>query len=91
MIAISVGVLGSRIDFNAVAAVLAAVVVALGIGPARERLQRGVDRLMYSQRFDPYSALADIGRQLEQAPSEAGMLTAFAAPIWSLAPPTRWR
>jgi two-component system, NarL family, sensor kinase len=81
VMAIFVALLGSRIDDNAVAAVLAAVVVALGIGPAREWLQRGVDRLMYGQRSNPYAALADIGRQFEQAPSDAGIVTAFAAAI----------
>jgi hypothetical protein len=44
--ALFAGLLGSRINDNALGAVLAAVVVALGIGPARERLQQLVDRLM---------------------------------------------
>jgi signal transduction histidine kinase len=81
VIAIFVGLLGSRMDDNAVAAVLAALVVALGVGPAREWLQRGVDRLMYGKRSNPYAALADIARQFEQAPSEAGILPAVAAAI----------
>jgi signal transduction histidine kinase len=81
VIAIFVGLLGSRIDDNAAAAVLAALVVALGVGPAREWLQRGVDRLMYGQRSNPYAALADIARQFERAPSEAGILPAVAAAI----------
>jgi signal transduction histidine kinase len=80
VIAIFVGLLGSRMDDNAVAAVLAALVVALGIGPAREWLQRGVDRLMYGKRSNPYAAIADIVRQFERA-SEAGILPAVATAI----------
>ena len=33
--------------------------------PLRARLQRGVDRLMYGQRRDPYEALSRLGERLE--------------------------
>ena len=33
--------------------------------PLRARLQRGVDRLMYGQRRDPYGALSRLGERLE--------------------------
>jgi signal transduction histidine kinase len=39
--------------------------VAVGIQPARERVQRFVNRLMYGERDDPYAALARLGRRLE--------------------------
>lgn len=44
--------------------------------PLRSRLQRGVDRLMYGQRRDPYGALSRLGERLEAtlAPDEV-MLT----------------
>jgi two-component system, NarL family, sensor kinase len=71
--------IGGRLNDTAFGTVLAAVIVALGIGPAREWLQRLVDRLMYGRRSDPYGALAGLGRQLEQAPAETGLLTSIAA------------
>jgi signal transduction histidine kinase len=40
-------------------------VVAVGFQPARERVQRFVNRLMYGERDDPYAALARLGRRLE--------------------------
>ncbi|HEU5098830.1 MAG TPA: GAF domain-containing sensor histidine kinase [Roseiflexaceae bacterium] len=39
--------------------------VAVLFQPARERLQRGVNRLMYGDRDDPYAVLAHLGRRLE--------------------------
>jgi two-component system NarL family sensor kinase len=72
---------GGRLNDSAFGTVLAALVVALGIGPARDWLQRLVDRLMYGRRSDPYGALAGLGRQLEQAPAESGLLTSIAAGV----------
>ena len=40
-------------------------VVAVCFQPARERVQRFVNRLMYGERDDPYTALARFGRRLE--------------------------
>ncbi|WP_433296248.1 histidine kinase [Actinoplanes sp. CA-030573] len=45
-------------------AVAAAVVIALGMAPARELVQRGVDRLIYGRPRDPYTVLTRLGRQL---------------------------
>jgi signal transduction histidine kinase len=39
--------------------------VALLFQPLRERLQRGINRLMYGERDDPYAVLSRLGRQLE--------------------------
>jgi two-component system NarL family sensor kinase len=44
---------------------LATVVVALLIQPLRSRLQRGVNRLMYGERDDPYAVTSRLGRRLE--------------------------
>jgi signal transduction histidine kinase len=41
--------------------------VALVVQPARERLQRGVNRLMYGERDEPYAALSRLGQRLEAA------------------------
>jgi two-component system NarL family sensor kinase len=48
-------------------AVVAAVVIALGLSPARDAVQRVVDRLLYGQRRDPYAALTGLGRRLDAA------------------------
>ena len=42
-------------------------VVAVLFAPLRDRLQRGVDRLLYGQRAEPYAALSRLGRRLEAA------------------------
>lgn len=39
--------------------------VAIVVQPARDRLQQAVNRLMYGERDDPYTALARLGRRLE--------------------------
>jgi signal transduction histidine kinase len=44
---------------------LATVVVALLIQPLRSRLQRGVNRLLYGERDDPYAVTSRLGRRLE--------------------------
>jgi signal transduction histidine kinase len=46
---------------------LAAVLVAVLVQPLRSRLQRGVDRLMYGERDDPYAVTSRLGRRLEAA------------------------
>src|SRR3954453_13643348 len=38
-------------------------------GPLRVRGQRGVDRLLYGQRAEPYAALSRLGQRLEAAPA----------------------
>jgi two-component system NarL family sensor kinase len=79
--AIFAWLVGGRLNDTVFGTVLAAAVVALGVGPAREWLQRLVDRAMYGRRSDPYGALAGLGRQLEQAPAESGLLTSIAAGV----------
>jgi len=39
-------------------------VVAIVFEPLRQRLQRGVNRLMYGQRDDPYAVVSHLGQQL---------------------------
>jgi signal transduction histidine kinase len=55
----------------------AAGIVAVVFQPLRERLQRGVNRLMYGERDEPYRVLTRLGQQLETAlePSAALPLT----------------
>jgi two-component system NarL family sensor kinase len=44
---------------------LATGVVALLFQPLRSKLQRGINRLMYGERDDPYAVISRLGRRLE--------------------------
>jgi signal transduction histidine kinase len=62
-----VGVLGAALDdrsslFNSLAAT---GVIAVVFQPLRARLQRGVNRLFYGERDQPYRVLARLGQRLE--------------------------
>jgi signal transduction histidine kinase len=50
---------------NLLVSLLAAGLVAVLFAPLRERLQRGVNRLMYGERDDPYAVLSRLGQRLE--------------------------
>jgi signal transduction histidine kinase len=62
-----VGYLGAlfRTEDNLLISLVATGLVAVLFQPLRERLQRGVDRLMYGERKDPYRALSRLGERLE--------------------------
>jgi two-component system, NarL family, sensor kinase len=47
---------------------LATAVIAVGFAPARDRLQRWVDRRLYGDRHDPVRAMARLGERLRGAP-----------------------
>lgn len=53
--------------------VLAAAVVVVGLTPARDRLQRAVDRFIYGRRPDPVQALGHLGDRIADA-DEADLL-----------------
>lgn len=59
------------------ASLVTAVVVALLFQPLRDRIQRGINRLMFGLRDDPYAALSRLSRQLE-ASTPADVLPAVA-------------
>ena len=48
---------------------VATAVIAVGFAPARDRLQRWVDRRLYGDRHDPVRAMARLGERLRDAPS----------------------
>jgi signal transduction histidine kinase len=50
---------------NLLIALLATGLVAVLFQPLRERLQRGINRLMYGERDDPYRVLSRLGQRLE--------------------------
>src|SRR5215207_2524454 len=50
---------------NLTISLLATALVAVLFQPLRSRLQRGVNRLMYGERDDPYAVISRLGRRLE--------------------------
>lgn len=65
-----------RPRLSASAAVLAALVVAVGFNPVRVRLQRAVDRLFYGDRGNPVRAARSVAAQLAGASQPADVLPA---------------
>jgi two-component system, NarL family, sensor kinase len=47
---------------------LATAVIAVSFAPARDRLQRWVDRRLYGERHDPVRAMTRLGQRLRDAP-----------------------
>jgi signal transduction histidine kinase len=64
---IVVGVAGALFQSvgNTLLTILATGLIAVLFHPLRQRLQRGINHLMYGERDDPYSALSRLGRRLE--------------------------
>ncbi len=62
-----VGGLGALLQArgNLLLSLLATGLVAILFAPLRDRLQRGVNRLMYGERDDPYSVVSRLGQRLE--------------------------
>jgi len=56
-----------RTQGNIAVSLLATGLVAVLFQPLRSRLQRGVNRLMYGERDDPYAVISRLGRRLEAA------------------------
>jgi signal transduction histidine kinase len=52
---------------NLLISLLATGLIAFLFQPLRERLQRGVNRLVYGERDDPYAVLSRLGQRLEAA------------------------
>jgi signal transduction histidine kinase len=62
---------------NPVVALLATGVVAVVFQPLRERLQRGVNRLLYGQRDEPYTVISRLGQRLESTLAPEAVLPAI--------------
>ncbi len=63
---------------NLVFSLLAVGLTAALSHPLRERLQRGVNRLLYGQRDEPYQVISKLGERLANLPS--GLTLSFDAP-----------
>jgi signal transduction histidine kinase len=57
---------------------IALALAALGLDPLRRRLQRGVDRVLYGDRDDPYEVVTALGRGLHRSTDEPTMLADVA-------------
>src|SRR5918998_1824002 len=60
---------------------LATGLVAVLFQPLRSRLQRGVNRLMYGERDDPYAVLSRLGRRVETTIAPKAALNAIVETI----------
>jgi len=59
----------------------ATAAVAIAFQPVRERLQRSVNRLLYGERDEPYTAISSLGRRLGEAIGQTEVLSAMVETI----------
>ena len=64
-----------------IAIILTTLLIAALFQPVRDRLQRGVNRLLFGERDDPYVVLSQLTRQLRQTGEPGLTLPAVAATI----------
>jgi signal transduction histidine kinase len=81
--ALVVGALGGllRVEGSPTVSLLAAGLVAVLFQPLRERLQRGVNRLLFGERDDPYAVLSRLGRRLGATLAPEAVLPAVVATV----------
>lgn len=63
------------------ASLITALLVAVLFQPLRERIQRGVNHLMYGLRDDPYAAISRLGHQLETSTRSHDVLPGVVATV----------
>lgn len=80
-VAVPVGVIAARLAGGEVGAVLAAVVIGLGFAPAQVWARRGIDRMFYGDRMQPYAALSRLGQRLENTLSQDEVLPALVTTV----------
>ncbi len=75
-----VGGLGALLEDegNVLLSLLATSLIPLAFAPLHRRLQRGVNRLMYGQRDEPYRVISRLGQRLEGALVPNAVLPAIA-------------
>jgi signal transduction histidine kinase len=78
-----VGGLGELLQLrgNLIISLLATGLAAVLFAPLRDRLQRGVNRLMYGERDDPYAVLSRLGSRLEGTLAHDAVLPAVAGTV----------
>lgn len=80
---ITVGILGTAIQGqgNLILTILTTGLVAVFVQPLRDRLQRGINRLMYGERDDPFTVLSSLGQRLEATIVPEAVLPALTETI----------
>jgi signal transduction histidine kinase len=78
-----VGYLGAalRREDDLTISLIATGLVAVLFAPARARLQRAVDRLLYGRRREPYAALSQLGERLEGTLAPDAVLPAIVSAV----------
>jgi two-component system NarL family sensor kinase len=71
--------LGQDVQFGI--ALLATGLVAVAFQPLRDRVQRGVSRLLHGQRDEPYAAISTLGRRLGEAMAPTQVLPVMVETI----------
>ncbi len=66
---------------NLVLSILATGLIAILFQPLRQRLQRGVNRLMYGERDDPVTVLSRLGQRLESAIAPDAVLSTIVETV----------
>lgn len=81
--ALGVGLLGALLQTtnNLFVSLVMTGIVAVVFQPLRERLQRGVNRLMFGQRDEPYTVVAQLGKRLETTVATERVLPALVETI----------
>ncbi len=83
--AIYAGIIGVSVfiagDVSLAVSCLAAVVAALVLAPARSRVERLFNRLLFGERDQPYAVLSRVAAQLESAGAEESLLPRFAEQV----------
>jgi len=78
-----VGYLGAlfRTDSNLLVSLLATGLIAALVHPLRDRVQRGVNHLMYGERDEPYAVLSRLGQRLEATLAPEAVLPAVVQTV----------
>lgn len=78
-----VGGLGTvlRVQGSLIVSLIATGLAAVTFQPLRDRLQRGVNKLMYGERDDPYAVLSCLGARLESTPAHDAVLPAVTGTV----------
>jgi two-component system NarL family sensor kinase len=71
----------AALEGERVGLVAAAVIAALGFGPALRRSQHLVDEMFYGHRTDPYRALSDLSQRLDAVASPGAVLNTVVSAV----------
>lgn len=83
-------VAGAALQRGANAGIAAAALVAIGLAPAREGVQRGVDRFVYGERRDPIRAVSSLASQVADADQDDLLDAVVANVAGAVRAPSAW-